>query len=336
MNQGLFEPLVMFSSLTNSPATFQTMMNDIFKDLIDEGYMAVYMDDILVYTHMIKHHREVMTRVLDMLRKHQLYLKVEKCTSECTMVEYLGLVLSEGWVEMDPIKIAGVRDWLTLRNVTEVQSFMGFVNFYHRFIPEFSPVAGPLHCLTKKAEPWQWTKPKEAAFQALKSLVMSAPILILPDQDACFRLETDTSGYATRAILSQLHNDEKWHPVSFTSKSLSPAEHNYTIYDKELLSVICGLEEWRHILEGTKHMIRGSHALTTTSDHENVLLLCFLLPILTPTHLLPPNALQGVPPATKTSCVWLHSMFRPPQSKSLPEPSSRVMQQTTQLSLDAM
>ena len=96
MNWGLFEPLVMFFSLTNSPATFQTMMNDIFKDLIDEGCVAVYMDDILVYTHMIEHHREVVTQVLDVLRKHWLYLKVEKCTFECSMVEYLGLVLLEG------------------------------------------------------------------------------------------------------------------------------------------------------------------------------------------------------------------------------------------------
>ena len=109
-NRGLFKPLVMFFSLTNSPATFQTMMNDIFKDLIDKGYVAVNMDDILVYTRMIKHHREVVTRVLDILRKHQLYLKAETCTFECTTVEYLGLVLSEGQVEMDPGKITGVRD----------------------------------------------------------------------------------------------------------------------------------------------------------------------------------------------------------------------------------
>ena len=154
----------MFFGLTNSPATFQTMMNDIFKDLIDEGYVAVYMDDILVYTRMIEHHREVITRVLDMLRKYRLYLKAEKCTFECTTVEYLGLVLSEGWVEMEPVKIAGVRDWLTPKNVTEVQSFVGFVNFYQRFIPEFSHVASPLHRLTKKAEPWQWNEPEEAAF----------------------------------------------------------------------------------------------------------------------------------------------------------------------------
>ena len=97
--------------------------------------------------------------------------------------------------------------------------------------------------MTKKAEPWRWNEPKEAAFRALKSLVTSAPILVLPDQSARFQLETNASGYATGAILSQLRDDEKWHPIGFTSKSLSPVEHNYAIYDKELLSVIRGLEE---------------------------------------------------------------------------------------------
>ena len=166
---------------------------------------------------------------------------------------------------MDLVKITGVRDWPILKNVTKVQSFVGFVNFYHRFIPDFSHVASPLHCLTKKAEPWQWAEPEETVFQALKLLVTSAPILILPNQDACFRLETDASGYATGAILSQLCNNEKWHPVDFTSKSLSLVECNYAIYKKELLLVTCRLEEWRHILEGTKHTIK------ILNDHQNLM-----------------------------------------------------------------
>ena len=101
-------------------------------------------------------------------------------------MDYLGLVLSEGHVEMDPIKIASAWDWLTPKNVTEVQSFVGFVNFYHRFIPNFLHVAGPLHHLTKKEELWQWTEPEEMAFQELKSLVTSALVLILPNQDVHF------------------------------------------------------------------------------------------------------------------------------------------------------
>ena len=120
----------MFFGLTNSPATFQMMMNNIFKDLIDEGHITIYMDDILIYTQMIEHHRAVVTQVLDILWRHRLYLKAEKCSFECSTVEYLGLVLSEGHIEMDPIKLTGVQDWPTPKNVTEVQSFMGFINFY--------------------------------------------------------------------------------------------------------------------------------------------------------------------------------------------------------------
>ena len=112
------------------------------------------MDDMLVYTKTIEHHREVVAQVLDVLRWHKLYLKVENCSFKCLMVEYLGLVLSEGCIEMDPVKIAGVKEWPTPKNVTEVQSFMGFVNFYRRFIPDFSHVASPLHQLTKKDKLW--------------------------------------------------------------------------------------------------------------------------------------------------------------------------------------
>ena len=130
------------------------MMNNIFKDLIDEGHVATYMGDILIYTWMIEHHQAVVTQVLDVLQRHQLYLKAEKCSFECSTVEYLGLVLSEGHMEMDPVKIAGVWDWLTPKNVTEVQSFVGFSNFYCRFIPNFLHVASPLHHLTKKEELW--------------------------------------------------------------------------------------------------------------------------------------------------------------------------------------
>src|SRR5882724_8896571 len=106
----------MFFGLTNSPATFQMMMNVIFKELIDEGIVTIYMDDILIFGSQIREqHHEIVVRVLDILRKHHLYLKVEKCTFEQPTVKYLSLILSEGCMEMDPVKVAGVRDWLTPR-----------------------------------------------------------------------------------------------------------------------------------------------------------------------------------------------------------------------------
>src|SRR5882672_10213409 len=139
-------------------------------------------------------------------------------------VEYLSLILSEGCIEMDPVKVAGVQDWLTPRNVTEVQLFVGFVNFYWRFIQDFSHMAKPLHQLTKKGEAWKWAEDKQKAFEELKWLITLTPILAQPDQDAQFRLEMDASSYAMGAVLSQLCEDNKWHPVGFTSKSLSSAE----------------------------------------------------------------------------------------------------------------
>jgi hypothetical protein len=133
-NRGLFEPLVMFFGLTNSPATFQTMMNDLFKELIDEGVTIVYIDDILIYTEDLAKHREVVKRVLEILEKHHLYLKPEKCEFEKEKVEYLGLIISHGKIEMDPVKVEGVSKWPVPTSVKEIQSFLGFVNFYRRFI----------------------------------------------------------------------------------------------------------------------------------------------------------------------------------------------------------
>src|SRR5882724_7816173 len=235
----------MFFGLTNSPATFQMMMNDIFKELIDEGVMTIYMDDILIFSGQTwEQHHEIVVRVLDILCKHHLYLKAEKCTFEQPMVEYLGLILSEGRMEMDPVKVAGVQDWPTPRNVTEVHSFIRFVNFYRRFVQDFSHVTKPLHQLTKKGEEWQWAEAEQASFEELKCLITSTPILVQLNQDAPFWLEIDASGCATRAVLCQLCDDGKWHLVGFTSKGLDAAERNYKVHDKELLSVIRGLEEW--------------------------------------------------------------------------------------------
>jgi len=139
---------------------------------------------------------------------------------------------------MDPIKVAGICDWPTPMSVTEVQSFVGFVNFYQKFIQDFSHVAKPLHQLTKKGEAWIWTEIKQEAFKELKQLIMSTPILMQPDQDMQFQLEMYASGYATGEVLSPLCKDNRWHPVGFTSKSLWDTERNYKIHDKELLSVI--------------------------------------------------------------------------------------------------
>jgi hypothetical protein len=129
-NRGLFEPLVMYFGLTNSPATFQTMMNEIFQDLITEGVVSVYLNDILIFTNSLEEHRRITRLVLDRMHEHKLYFQPEKCEFEKTKIEYLGVIISYNKVEMDPVKIAGVADWPTPSNKKEVQSFVSFVNFY--------------------------------------------------------------------------------------------------------------------------------------------------------------------------------------------------------------
>ena len=264
-NRGLFEPLVMFFGLTNSPATFQTMMNDIFRDLIAEGVVVVYLDDILIFTETIEQHREVTRQVLRLLEENKLFLKPDKCEFERTKVEYLGVVISHNSVEMDPVKVAGVADWPVPTNKKEVQSFLGFINFYRRFIQDFSHHARPLFNLTKNEVKWHWSDSEQSAFDTLKGLITSAPILMSPDNSRPFQIEADSSDFATGAVLSQESlEDGKWHPVAFLSKSLSEVERNYEIHDKEMLAIIRAMEEWRHFLEGSEHKF------DVWTDHKNL------------------------------------------------------------------
>jgi hypothetical protein len=120
MNRGLFEPLVMYFGLTNSPATFQTMMNEIFQDLITEGIVSMYLDNILIFTNSLEEHRQITHLVLNRMREHKLHLQPEKCEFEKTRIEYLGIIISHNKVDMDPVKIAGVVDWPTPSNKKEV------------------------------------------------------------------------------------------------------------------------------------------------------------------------------------------------------------------------
>jgi len=179
-NHGLFEPLVMFFGMTNSPATFQTMMNDIFRTLIAKGIVVVYLDDILIFTKTEEEHERAVQRVLEVLVEHKLFLHPEKCEFHRKRIEYLGLVISENKVEMDPVKVAGVHDWPTPENRTDVQAFIGFVNFYRRFIWDFSTIARPLFDLTRSDKAWNWDAKERKAFECLKMAVTTAPVLVSP------------------------------------------------------------------------------------------------------------------------------------------------------------
>jgi hypothetical protein len=165
---------------------------------------------------------------------------------------------------MDPVKVEAVSEWPMPTNKKEVQSFLGFTNFYRRFIHDFSHHGWLLFDLTGSAE-WHWGKEQEEAFQKLKDAITSKPVLIFPNETRPFRVEADSSDVATGAILSQQSTEDgKWHLVAFLSKSLSAVERNYEIHDKEMLAIIQALSEWRHFLEGAHHKFE------IWTDHKNL------------------------------------------------------------------
>ncbi|QRW23230.1 Retrotransposable element Tf2 protein [Rhizoctonia solani] len=259
----LFEYLVMPFGLTNAPATFQHFMNDLFRDLINVT-VVIYLDNILIFSEDPKDHPTHVREVLSRLMKNQLFCKLSKCHFHVTTVDYLGIVISPAGFSMDQKKIEAVTSWPTPKTVKQVQAFLGFVNYLRQFIPNFSSVACPLHNLTRKETPWSWGNLEEAAFQELKILVTKLPVLIHSNPGLPYYLETDASGVAMGAILSQQGPDNQLHPIAYMSKSFSGAEGNYNTHDKELLAIIKALEEWRIFLEATDKPIQ------VFTDHRNL------------------------------------------------------------------
>ena len=165
---------------------------------------------------------------------------------------------------MDPVKLTAVTNWPTLKTMKEVQKFLGFCNFYHHFVKNYSTLAQPLFNLTKKDIPFHWDQEEEQVLHDLQSTLTSALVLILPDYDKLFTLITDASNYATGSILEQEDAFGHSHPVAYFSKSLQPVECNYKIHNKELLAIIHSLKHFCHYLQGNKYCTK------IFSDHANL------------------------------------------------------------------
>jgi len=203
--------------------------------------------------------------VLKRLQFNDLYTKAEKCFFEQSSIKYLDIIILENKVQMDEEKLSGVLEWPVPTKVKQVQAFLGFANFYRRFIRNFTKMSKPLSDLTKKDYTWNWGVEQQNAFKALKKAFTTAPVLRIPNDEDPFKLSTDASNFATGAVLSQKDMQTNlWHPVAFFSKSLDVHKRNYKIYNKELLAVIQELEEYRHHLEGHPHKIE------IWLDHQNL------------------------------------------------------------------
>jgi predicted aspartyl protease len=251
---GLFEPTVMFFGLCNSPATFQHMMDEIFEEELREGWLSVYIDDLLIGATTKEELTERTLRVLKKLKNNDLFVKPEKCTFSSTKVEFLGVVLEPGKITMDPTKIKGISEWPTPTSVKQVRSFLGFGNFYRKFIKGYSELTKPLNDILKKNQKFEWTNECDTAFWILKKKFTEYPVLRMPNQDLPFQIEADASKYASGAVLTQMDSEGVRHPVAYLSKTFAPAEKNYEIYDRELLAIMRALREWRHYIQGSPHI----------------------------------------------------------------------------------
>ena len=247
--EGSFKPMVMFFGLTNSPATFQAMMNELLRDLINTGKVAAFIDDMIVGTETEEGHEELVAEVIKRLEENDLYVKPEKCRWKVREVEFLGVVIGLERIKMEKGKVKGVLEWSTPKCVKNVQKFLELANYYRQFIEGFALIARPLHDLVKKDKKWEWAEKEERAFGELKRRFTEELVLAAPDLDKKMQMEVDASDYATGGVLSIECEDNLWRLVAFLSKSLNEMERNYEIHDKEMLVIIRGLEAWRHLLE---------------------------------------------------------------------------------------
>jgi hypothetical protein len=256
---GHYQFKVLAFGLTNAPATFQSVMNTIFSPLVNRC-VVVYLDDILIYSRTPEEHLVHLRQVLEILRKHKFYAKMKKCTFFQTETLFLGHVVGQDGIKPDPAKVTSVHNWPVPRSVTHVRSFLGLTNYFRRFIQGYAKMARPLHDLTKKDVPFQWTDACQHAFDSLKAALTQTPVLVAPDFSKPFEVICDASGHAVGAVLLQ-----EGRPIAYESRQMSSAEQNYGVGEQELLAVVHAFQVWRCYLE-------GSTVRVVTDHHPNTFL----------------------------------------------------------------
>ena len=183
MPKGSFEPTIMFFGLTNSPATFQAMMNELLRDLINMGKVAAFIDDVIVGTETEEGHDKLVAEIIRRLQENDLYVKLEKCRWKVREVGFLGVMIGLEGIKMEEEKVKGVLEWLMPKCVKDMQKFLGLANYYYRFIEGFALIARPLHDMVKKDKKWEWTERQKRAFKELKEQFTKEPVLAILDID---------------------------------------------------------------------------------------------------------------------------------------------------------
>jgi hypothetical protein len=257
---GHYEYTVLPFGLTNAPATFMGLMNEVFRPLLDKS-VVVYLDDILIYSRSWEDHKRHVAEVLQRLREHKLYAKASKCEFGKVEVEFLGHIVTQSGVKVDAKKVEAVRSWPLPLNIHDLRAFLGLSNYYRRFVRNYSKLTLPLTRLLKKGVAVEMGEVEVEAFEAVKDALTSTPVLAVADPHLGYRIVTDASDFAIGAILLQ-DQGEGWQPIAYESRKLQPAELRRNVYEKEMLAVLHSLKAWRCYVEG--------RPIELVTDHESL------------------------------------------------------------------
>ena len=281
---GLFEYQVLPFGLANASASFQAYINRALSERLDVS-VIVYLDDILIYSEDPVKHDDDVIWVLKQLDKYGLYISLDKCRFGTTEVHFLGYVVSPQDITMQKDKLDAIRNWPVPKNINDIQTFLGLANFYRRFIRNFSRIAAPLSGMLKGSpeafrrgkskkrkrspSPLQFkeflTVEAKQAFEKLKACFIEEPLLHHFDLRCRLRVETDASNKAIGDVLCQQDtNSGNWHPITYFSFKMNPAQCNYETHDQELLAIVEAFKHWRHYLKGAQHEV------LVLTDHHNL------------------------------------------------------------------
>ena len=251
--------------LTNAPATFQRCINSTLNRYLDICCL-VYHDDILIYSNDLAQHKKDVRNIMETIRKGAMKLKPSKCEFHKTETEYLGFIINLEGVRADSVKTRAIERWEALKIVKDIQCFTGFLDLYRRFINGFNRIVRPLYQLTTKKgkDNWTWREKEQNSFNQMKRSQTTAPVLVHFDPNKPIMVKTDGSNYVSSGIFSQQQDDGTWRPGAYRSKTMSKAQCNYDIHDKELLAIMQALGELRQYCEGAKHTVK------ILTDHKNL------------------------------------------------------------------
>ena len=244
-----YEFLVMPFGLTNAPTTFQSLMNDIFRDHL-HCFVMVFLNDILVYSPSETKHRSHLQTVFQILRKHQLFTNAKKCVFAQPRIEYFGHIITTEGDFTDPGKVQAMLDWPFPKSLKALRGFLGLTGYYHQFVVDYSRIAWPLTQQLKK-DAFLWNEEATAAFQQLKDAMTALPVLALPNFSKPFLVETNASGVGLGAMLMQ---DER--PIVYFNHKLNPRAQGKSVYERELMAMVFSIKKWRPYFLGRKFLVR--------------------------------------------------------------------------------